>query len=247
VPGVYYFHDAKGKVIYVGKAKSLKQRVVSHFTGLNTGKKRQDFLRNIYAISFKECATEFTASLFESIEIKRLWPVYNISQKNFEQRYGIYAFEDSKGYWRLAIDKKRKYFEPLQSFYLLNDAYRTLWKLVNEYNLHAALCFLDKSAKTFELPDKEDHNKKIQAALAAMSTQKNTYAIFEEPAFCKGNSCVLIEKGKFYGMGLVPEHENIFELDKIKTHLTQYPENEIIYAMIQSYMHKNPLKVLTMQ
>ncbi|HRI22352.1 MAG TPA: exonuclease domain-containing protein, partial [Panacibacter sp.] len=118
VPGVYYFKDAKDKVIYVGKAKSLKQRVVSHFTGLNTGRKRQEFLRNIYSISYQECPTEFTACILESIEIKRLWPKYNISQKTFEQLYGIYTFEDSRGFKRLAIDKKRKYFEPVVSFNL---------------------------------------------------------------------------------------------------------------------------------
>ncbi|MEO6149553.1 MAG: exonuclease domain-containing protein, partial [Mucilaginibacter sp.] len=47
-PGVYYFHDNKGKVIYVGKAKNLRKRVCSHFTGNNPGVQRQEFLRNIH-------------------------------------------------------------------------------------------------------------------------------------------------------------------------------------------------------
>ena len=71
VPGVYYFHNAKGKIIYVGKAKNIKKRVLSHFTGLNGGKKRQEFLRHIYEVTFTECPTEFTAFILESIEIKK--------------------------------------------------------------------------------------------------------------------------------------------------------------------------------
>jgi len=106
-PGVYYFHDSKGKVVYVGKAKCLRQRVISHFTGLDTGKKRQAFLKDIHSITYNVCPTEFTASILESVEIKRLWPAYNYSQKRFEQLWGIYLFEDGRGYMRLAVDKKR--------------------------------------------------------------------------------------------------------------------------------------------
>src|SRR6185436_3821552 len=50
-PGVYYFHNQKGKVLYVGKAKNIKWRVKSHFTHNGAGKQRQNFLRNIYTIS----------------------------------------------------------------------------------------------------------------------------------------------------------------------------------------------------
>jgi DNA polymerase-3 subunit epsilon len=57
-------------VIYVGKAKNIKKRVVSHFTGLDISKKRQDFLRGIYSITHTVCPTEFIACLFESVEIK---------------------------------------------------------------------------------------------------------------------------------------------------------------------------------
>lgn len=247
-PGVYYFHDAHDKVIYVGKAKVIKNRVVSHFTGLNTGKKRQEFLRNIYKITYKECPTEFTAFIFESVEIKRLWPQYNLSQKRFEQKYGIYSFEDTRGYKRLAIDKKRKYFEPVASFSLLTDAHRMLWKIVKEHELHPALCFLDKTANgNSNYPEKEIYNARVETALENMQATLGTYAIFEPAAFGSRHACVLVENGKFYGMGTIPENMNFTDLEKLKRNITQYPPNETIHAIIRSYMLKNPSKVYVME
>ncbi len=82
-PGIYYFHNQKGKIIYVGKAKNLKYRVCSHFTHNGAGRQRQDFLRNIYSISYQTCGTELMAFILESVEIKRLWPEYNYSKKRF--------------------------------------------------------------------------------------------------------------------------------------------------------------------
>jgi len=105
--GVYYFHDEKDKVIYVGKAKSLRHRVCSHFSNNHTGLRRQEFLRSIHRISWKETGTELMAFLLECVEIKRLWPKYNSSLKKFEQLYGLYAFEDRNGYLRLTIEKKK--------------------------------------------------------------------------------------------------------------------------------------------
>ncbi len=45
VPGIYYFHDEKGKSNLCRKSKSIKQRVVSHFTGFDPGSKRQGFFK----------------------------------------------------------------------------------------------------------------------------------------------------------------------------------------------------------
>lgn len=244
-PGVYYFHDEKDKVIYVGKAKVLRKRVISHFTGLNTGKKRQDFLKNIYSISYKECATELAAFVLESIEIKRLWPAFNQSQKHFEQRYGIYLFEDSAGYWRLAIDKKIKNTYPVASFRLLTDAYRSLWKLVTEFELHPALCFLDKTPiLKDQYPDKDIHNLNISSASKSLQENAATYAIVETAEFGPDKHYYLMEKGKFYGMGLIAEHKKINDSESIKAHLIQYPENEVIHSLLKNYAQKFPSKVL---
>ena len=99
-PGIYYFHDQKGKVIYVGKAKNVKKRVCSHFTGNNPGPQRQEFLKNIFSITYQLCGTELVAFVLEAVEIKRLWPKYNRSLKRFEQAYSLYYFEDQRGYLR---------------------------------------------------------------------------------------------------------------------------------------------------
>lgn len=244
VPGVYYFHDAKGKIIYVGKAKCLKKRVLSHFTGLNTGKKRQEFLRNIYEVTFTECPTEFTAFILESIEIKKYWPEYNFSQKKVEQFYGIYLFEDSAGFMRLAIDKKRKHTEPVASFALLGDAHRTLWKLVKEFELHPSLCFLQKQSFVPRGFEPVVYNEKIKRAVAYLQQNLGTFAIVEPPVTGNQQSCVLVENGKFYGMGLLPHNNDSYDSMHLKNYLTMYPENEMIRTLVKSYAHKNAQSII---
>lgn len=241
-PGVYYFHNAKGKVIYVGKAKNLKKRVVSHFTGLDTSKKRQAFLREIHSLSYKECPTELTASILESVEIKRLWPAYNLSQKQQEQLYGLYLFEDGRGYLRLAIDKKRKQLTPVISFRLLADAYRLLRKLVKEFGLHPVLCFLEKDSS---LPDMDplQYNLNVTRALEWLREQKETFLIKEKDFGT--TSYILVENGIFYGMGTTPEDLDASQLDKIKALLTPLPGNELIHTMIHNYVNRYPDKKIT--
>jgi DNA polymerase-3 subunit epsilon len=236
-PGVYYFHDSKGKVIYVGKAKCLKHRVVSHFTGLDTGEKRQGFLREIHSVTYQECAGEFTASLLESVEIKKLWPAYNKSQKRFDQLYAIYLYEDARGYLRLGIDKKRKNLPAMASFGLMADAHRTLWKLVNRFELHAGLCFLDKTADDTALPPAGEYNSRVTEALQHIAAANETFVVQEKDAV------VLVENGKFYGMGRLRDISESMPIESIKQYLTPYPENEVIRSMIRQYAEKNPGRV----
>ena len=115
-PGVYYFKDEKGKVIYVGKAKFLKKRVCSHFTGNSIAKQRQNCLKDIYSIDFQICGTELMALILEESEIKKYWPENNKALKRREQKYSLYHFEDQNGYIRLVIDKYRNNNSGFYSF-----------------------------------------------------------------------------------------------------------------------------------
>lgn len=248
VPGVYYFHDQRNKVIYVGKAINLKNRVISHFTGLNPGRKRQEFLRRIHSITYRECQTELMAFLLESIEIKRLWPEFNYSQKKPGIKYGIYSFVDAKGFWRLAIDKNRTYPEPILSFPLFSDAHRMLWKIVREFQLNPVLCFLRKEKLTGdEYPDCESYNQRVEQALKTIRSTKKTFAILDQSEYSNDLCCILVEEGKFYGMGTVNKNQIVADVNVLKERLTIYPENETIQSMISVFAEKFPSKVIELK
>lgn len=70
-PGIYFFHNAKGKVVYVGKAINIRYRVNSHFSNNSESRQKQNFMQHVYAISYQTCGTELMACILESIEIKK--------------------------------------------------------------------------------------------------------------------------------------------------------------------------------
>ncbi|OQP57990.1 exonuclease domain-containing protein [Niastella populi] len=254
-PGVYYFHNQTGKVIYVGKAKNLKYRVSSHFTHNGSGKQRQDFLRNIYSITYQSCSTELMAFILESVEIKRLWPQFNSSQKRFEHAYGLYMFEDSSGYMRLAIDKKKKHMAPLYTFNLLVEGHRLINRLIERFNLCPKLCFMQTAPGpcspggevvclgACEHKEAVDtYNHRVNEALQWLEEWLPTFAVVDAGNERDEHSCILMEKGKFYGMGYIPAGVGITNREELKTYLTRYPENDYIRGLVYQFIEKYPGK-----
>lgn len=247
-PGVYYFHDQKGKVVYVGKAKDIRKRVNSHFTGNKPGRQRQEFLRNIHGITCEVTGTELMACILESVEIKRLWPPYNVSQKRPELRYGFYLYEDQQGYQRLIIEKRRKHTYPIYSFNLLVEGHRILRTLVREFGLCPKLVFLQKGNGTCtgitsqtckgaceKAEGPEDYNERVQAAIRFLQEQQPSFLILGSGRSSGERSCILMEKGRFYGMGYVPEEVPVTAETPLKEWLTPYPENEYILHLLRQF------------
>lgn len=80
-PGVYQFFDEKGTIIYIGKAKDLRKRVMSYFGKQQTGKLRV-LVRRIADIKFIVVDTEYDALLLENNLIKEFQPRYNVLLKD---------------------------------------------------------------------------------------------------------------------------------------------------------------------
>src|SRR6185436_13342485 len=112
--GVYYFHDQSGKIIYVGKAINIRNRIYSHFTG--AGSAKLSFTSAIANITYKLCGTELIALLLESDEIKRLYPVYNQAQKSYRENYILTEYYDQKGIRHIMFTKNHKALKPLTTF-----------------------------------------------------------------------------------------------------------------------------------
>ena len=245
-PGVYYFHNNKDKIIYVGKAINLKKRVSSHFTHNDPDPKRQNFIRNVHKVSYRQCATELEAIVLESTEIKRLWPRYNKSQKQPNQRFALYSFEDNKGYLRLAIDKKKKNLPALYNFNLLNEGLIMVKKMVEEFELDAKLCFLDKTPFTSKEQKDLDppviYNTKMKRAIDALNESLPTFALVDEGLAAENKLCLLIERGSFWGMGYLPKSYPVASTGELKNFLDPYADNDYIRNNIYSFAAANPEK-----
>ncbi|MCZ4243928.1 exonuclease domain-containing protein [Pedobacter punctiformis] len=256
-PGVYYFKDSKGKIIYVGKAKDLKKRVTSHFTGNKPNRQRQDFLRTIYHIDYVTCGTELMALILEANEIKRLWPENNRAMKRYEHKYDLYVFEDQNGYMRLAIDKHKKNNYALQSFNNLLEGYNFLNQLVDKYQLCARLCYLQKT-KTKCIAHENGqcfgacsgietvavYNKRLNSALQDIASLQPSFALVDEGRENEELSCLIVENGKFYGMGYFTEKTYLEEgMAPIKDNISIYQSNSYILNLILHHAEQFPNKL----
>ena len=104
-PGVYLFRDAKGRVIYVGKAKSLKKRVASHFTNPVT-RGAYEMVDAIESVEFVLVASEAEALLAEQNFIKQYRPRFNIRLRD-DKSYPFIAISMEEDFPRVYFTRER--------------------------------------------------------------------------------------------------------------------------------------------
>ncbi|HEX7299017.1 MAG TPA: excinuclease ABC subunit UvrC [Solirubrobacteraceae bacterium] len=108
-PGVYLFRDAKGKVIYVGKAKSLKKRVAGHFSragGLDAPRGATEMVDAIDAVEFVLVASEAEALLAEQSFIKQYRPRFNVRLRD-DKSYPFIAISMDEEFPRVYFTRER--------------------------------------------------------------------------------------------------------------------------------------------
>lgn len=252
-PGVYYFKDNKGKIIYIGKAINLKKRVCSHFSGNSITKQRQEFLKNIYEVDFTVCGTELMALILEASEIQKYWPENNRALKRFEQKYALYKFEDQKGYMRIGIDKFKKNSNALFTFNSLLAGQSMLRGMIKEYELCEKLCFIQKNRSSCTAHETGDchgaclglehpysYNTRVKAAIVHLKSSLPSFALIDSGRNEDEQSCLWVEEGKFYGMGYISFHTDVSDMEILKSCIVPYPSNDYILNMVLGYAETHP-------
>ena len=131
LPGVYLFKDAGGRVIYIGKATSLKKRVQSYFTRFLSDK-TQALVARINDIDYIVSGSESQAQILEASLIKERQPKYNISLKD-DKSFPWIRISDEP-FPVISICRKKKtvkgdkalYFGPYTSAKLLRQAIKVI-------------------------------------------------------------------------------------------------------------------------
>ncbi len=127
-PGVYLFHGGGGEILYVGKARSIRKRVASHFSG---GESR--LTSRVERIEFLVTATEAEALLAEQSFIKRHRPRFNIRLRD-DKSYPYVAVSLDEDYPRVYFTREkhrpaRAYFGPFSSAKRVRETLDLLGKL----------------------------------------------------------------------------------------------------------------------
>lgn len=131
-PGVYRMIDSSGTVIYVGKAKNLKNRVSSYFNKSDHSRKTQVMVKQISDIEVTVTNTETEALLLENHYIKKLKPRYNVLFRDDKTYPYIFLSQQQYprlGYHRGAKKQKGDYFGPFPSAGAAKQSLSMLQKL----------------------------------------------------------------------------------------------------------------------
>lgn len=124
--------NEKGKIIYVGKSKLLKNRVSSYFHSSGLNAKTEKLVSNIHDFDIIVTRSEKEALVLENELIKRHNPKYNIKLKD-AKTYPYIKLSTDNGFPFIELSRRRndktaKYFGPFSSSYTVNDIIKTIRK-----------------------------------------------------------------------------------------------------------------------
>ena len=134
-PGVYLYKDAAGRIIYVGKARQLRRRVLSYFRPADQlTAKTAAMIRKAESIEFLTTTSEKEALLLEASLIKKHRPHYNICLRD-DKQYVMFRLSEKDPFPRLEIVRRMKrrdgarYFGPFTSGLAARETWKTIHRI----------------------------------------------------------------------------------------------------------------------
>lgn len=250
--GIYMFRNNKGKIIYVGKAINIKKRVLGHFSGTNTGLRRQQFINEICSVDFEESGTELMALLMECQMIKKHWPEHNRALKRYEPKYALIHYQDIRGYDRLAVSRARSGDSSLRFFETAQEANLFLGDLLERFGLSPALCTFyspatesreDRRTSSITLPDLDAHAAKIQELLHHLEVHKQSFLLIDKGRNEEENSYIYYKEDKLYAFGFVDFVQQWDNVEDIVSYRDKCTSNFYMQQIVLRYAALHPEKV----
>jgi len=260
--GVYYFHNDKGEVVYVGKSINIRKRVAEHFADQSA--KAAKLQQLVDDISFELTGSELAALLLESYEIKRLSPSVNRAQRQKQFPYVIHSFFNPEGYLcfdiaEVTTARERNNLRVLSEYPKISHARGRLQHVLQAHELCA--CFTSIQAGkgpcfNFHLKQckgacvgiepTEDYNARAEEAQQAL------YYAFDQDFFILDQgrtrqewAVFLIENGNFSGFGYIDKDDWQGNQEALHDCLRRYQGNPEITRIILRHLSQHPqLKIM---
>jgi DNA polymerase-3 subunit epsilon len=261
--GVYYMHRKNGKIIYVGKSKNIKKRLIQHFT--NDNKKSKKIQLEVVSVSYEETGNDLIAQLKESQEIKQLKPIFNHALKNNIFQSQLYSYIDKSGYINLKIEKvpieKEEEKNIITTFTNYQQGRSFLYKITDEFHLCQKLNHLEKTdgscfnhdlkmcnGACIQSETSVNYNLRVQKFIDKSSYEFDDMLLIDKGRSIEEHSVILIENGIYRGYGFFNLNFQINNPEVLKSIINVMENNRDTQHIIQSYLRKNKVqKILQLE
>lgn len=260
--GVYYMHRKNGKIIYVGKSKNIKKRLIQHFT--NDNKKSKKIQLEVVSVSYEETGNDLIAQLKESQEIKQLKPIFNHALKNNIFQSQLYSYIDESGYINLRIEKvpiEKEEKNIITTFTNYQQGRSFLYKITDEFHLCQKLNHLEKTegacfnhdlkmcnGACIESETPVNYNLRVQKFIDKSSYEFDDMLLIDKGRSIQEHSVILIKNGTYRGYGFFNLNFQINNQEVLKSIINVMENNRDTQHIIQSYLRKNKVqKILKLE
>lgn len=258
--GVYYFYNDRGDIIYVGKSKNIRKRVMSHFAKQTD--KAQKLYQAVHDISYELMGSELVALLYESHEIKHHHPVINRAQRTRTPQYVISIAQNEAGYFCLQCSranlKQKKDMEILGEFHNQKSAQGTLMRMVESAGLCRHLCGLESTgAPCFHYhiskckgacigkETADDYNQRLLEALEYLAIDfPENFMMIDQGRHNEEKSVILVEDGQYQGFGYFSTLDDYQDIETLKDAIKPYAHNRDVTRIIRGFLNKGLVKVV---
>ncbi len=248
--GVYYMHNEAGNVIYIGKSKNIKKRLMQHFTSDN--RKSKKIQLEVKSVTYEKTGNELIALLKESDEIKQNKPLFNRALRRTLFSHQLISFVDENGYINLKIEKADGRKKAITTFSNYQQAKSALFKITEENQLCQKLTGLYSTSKhcfNYTIKDcygacinKEpitEYNNRVKAFLEKCSYENQNMLIIDRGREIEERSVILIENGVYKGYGFYNLNYQINNPEILKSIINPMQNNRDAQHIIQNYLRKN--------
>ena len=248
--GVYYIHNEKSNLIYIGKSRNIKKRINQHFTG--TSAKCKKIQAQVFTVTYEETGSELIALLKESQEIKITKPILNRAQRKSIFQYALYVEKDEKGYLNLKIQKADGRKREITSFASLQEAKNALFRMTSHYKLCQKLTGLyDTKTNCFQYSIKECdgacigqvspeiYNARVQEFIEKNTFENQNMILIDKGRNISERSAVLIENGIYKGYAFYDLNYQINTIEILRNIIIPMQNNRDTKNIIQAHIRKS--------
>jgi DNA polymerase-3 subunit epsilon len=250
-PGIYYFYNENGDLIYIGKSRNIQQRISTHLSN-NTTKRAMEMRDLIADIDWETTGSELIALLKESFEIKENKPVYNRAQRRTGFQWGIFTFMDKAGYINYRYGQLDSDDSPVSVFTSKEKTKSKLYSLVETYGLCQKLSGLyETEGACFHYQvgicrgaccgneSAEDYNERVTKATEEFIFTRRNFFIIDKGRDIEERCAVKIVNGKYAGYGYFNINDMGFGLTAVHECIQTSADNRDIQVILKQYLKNN--------